>query len=486
MMVLVLVVALVNLALGYFLAVHFGYGPPGLIEAWEALFAAPAPSVRDRPAEPTAEQSERTGEQAEAEPSQPLDEGSQPGEQTEARGEQAQTDDEQPQPPDELNEPDEPAEPLDDPAQPDDGPAQADVVPAESERSARNPAVEDAGHLDDTYVEVCILKLNVAMLESGDRCTAIDSRLRACRGQTDAETIAECLKLLEEDCRTYLAAQSRAARQLRDRVDEFGELSDLAEEIELANLEQAAQIETTLSNLQHMDFTSDLEAAGERLVAELGKLREARNRLHDNQEAAFLAVARHQQRLDKIEPRLHHDPLTDLLNRIGMEVTMAQWWQEGRQRSRTITAAMLDINGFAHLNQQHGPAVADRVLAGLGRLLHSAAAGADLLGRFSGQQFLVVKLDEGARAAIRRAETIRQSIQRSTFHAEGKDLHLTASAGYAAVLPEDTLQDLFDRLRAALKEAKQAGDNQAFFHDGQRIEQILPPHLGAKPIEATV
>ncbi len=58
MTVLVLLVALVNLALGYYLAVRFGYGPPGLIEAWEALFAAPAPSVRNQPAALTDGESE--------------------------------------------------------------------------------------------------------------------------------------------------------------------------------------------------------------------------------------------------------------------------------------------------------------------------------------------------------------------------------------------------------------------------------------------
>lgn len=480
----VAVVALVDLALGYYLAVRFGYGPPGVIEAWEALCAARAPMAGNEPAAlregqpeppaaraPEADQHARPptapvqglGEHAPLcaapaetdEQSQTGGAGSQAAQQTEAAHQTAL----------------------------DHRPAQA---AAELEERRRGSRIPNAAELDEKYVEVCILKLNVAMLESGDRCTQLDSRLRACRGQTDAATIAECLRLLEEDCRTYLAAQSRAAEQLRQRVDEFGQLSDLAEEIELANLEQAAQIETTLSNLQHMDFASDREAASTRLLTELAKLREARDRLHDNQEAAFLAVARHQQRLDKIEPRLHHDPLTGLMNRIGLEVTLAQWWQEGRQRLRTITAALLDIDAFGALNQEHGPAVADRVLAGLGCVLRTAASEMELLGRFSGQQFLLLKLDEGTRAAIKRGETIRQTIERSTFRADGREVRLTVSAGYAAAKPDDTLPELFDRLRAALKQAKQTGANQAFFHDGQRIEQINSPHLGAKPVELTV
>jgi len=458
-----------------------------LVEAWAALFAAPLPSTHKEPAEPSDQQAADRNDQSEGDGRR--------AELADEQPEQPDSDDVSDEPFNELSEARKPTAAEAEPAEPDaeqsesaEEPAESDSSRAEQEEDTQASTTEDdhAEQMEEKYVEVCILQLNIAMLESANRCADIDSRLRACQGRTESETIEQCVELLKQDCREYLAAQGRASEQLRERVDELGELSSIAEQIEMANLEQAAQIETTLSNLDHMDFSSDLEAANERLRIELGKLREARHHLRDNQELAFLAVARHHQRLDQIERRLHRDPLTDLLNRIGLEVVLEEWWEEGRQRSRSMTAAVLDINGFAELNKQHGPAVGDRVLAGLGRLLRSASAGMEMRGRFSGQQFLLIKLDEGARAAIRRMESVRQSIERSSFRADGEEITLTVSAGYAAVLPDDTVQDVFDRLAAALKEAKQQGDNQAFYHDGQRSEQTKSPYLVAQPVEATV
>jgi hypothetical protein len=74
------------------------------------------------------------------------------------------------------------------------------------------------------------------------------------------------------------------------RLDEFGDLKNIAEEIDYANMEQSAQIETTLSNLNHLDLTDNPEEGANRLIKELAGLRFARHRLRDMLERPVRAI----------------------------------------------------------------------------------------------------------------------------------------------------------------------------------------------------
>jgi diguanylate cyclase (GGDEF)-like protein len=248
----------------------------------------------------------------------------------------------------------------------------------------------------------------------------------------------------------------------------------------MANLEQGAQIETTLSNLQHMDFESDPEAANLRLLEEIKLLRVARHRLRDSQEAAFLAVAAYENRLDKIEKRIYNDPLTKLRNRVGLETTLWQWWQDGRPGKRQMSAALLDLDAFGAVNEAHGSLVGDRILFQLARLIEARIGKADLPARFGGQRFFVLFSDVGPRVAIRNTELLRQSIERITFVHGQQEIRVTASAGISEVGSQDSVDGVFKRLEKMLSEAKKAGRNRSFFATNRDPEAVQSPNLGAE------
>jgi len=446
---LTLLIGVLNVCLGYALAVWLGYGPPGLSAAWQALGVEPATDDRrtgDKEAVP------QPADAQQPTPLRPVPVG--PADAQSDAAAEAPAPDETP-PPQEM----------------------ADLL------GSIGPALWD---LDGKYVETSVLKLNVAMIQSAARATEIDSRLRACQDRIDAETIQSCLAELRKDCETYLAEQSEAAAQFHGRLDELGELSTLGEQIEAANLEQAAQIETTLSNLQYMDFQSDLAAAGHRLLAEIGHLRVARHRMRDNQEAAFLAIARHQNRMDKIEKQLYRDALTGLYNRIGLEVTLYEWWREGRHQTRQICAAVLDLDNFGRINEEHGPLVGDRILLQLAQVIRRAVDKGAVAGRLSGESFLALLPDVGPRVACKNAETMRQSIGKITFLRGAQAVRVTVAGGVAEVRPGDTPESLLQRLEGAMRQAKQSGPNRLFFHDGKEASLVESPSFGAEPVEIAV
>jgi diguanylate cyclase (GGDEF)-like protein len=425
--VLTLIIGAVNLCLGYALAVWLGYGPPDMLAAWDAL-NSPLPRRKPKVVH-------------EAPPISPPSVAPPPVEE----------------------------------------PAVEESVPAAM------PETDPANlKLNEKYVETSVLKLNIAMMKSSARATRIDTRLREDAAQSNPMTIQACVADIREDCEAYLAEQSEAAASLHDRLGEMGELATLGEDIEMTNLEQAAQIETTLSNLHHMDFQSDLGAANVRLRDELHRLRNVRDKLRDNQEAAFLAIARQQNRMEEIEQQLYFDPLTGLFNRIGLEVTLRQWWKQGRHKSRPMSAALFDLDAFAQVNQQHGSALGDRVLFRMARFLEPAIGSNDLLCRFTGDSFLVVMLDVGPRAASKNAAQLRQLIENITFVSGEERIRLTVAGGVTEIQPEDTSDAPVNRLIEALREAKRAGSNSLFFHDGTAPVPLDLPHHEVEETEIAV
>jgi len=443
---LLFVLSLLNLGLGYALAVYLGYGLPSLRDAWTAL-GVEAPTTPPPP--PAADPVPPRLEPPEA-PSPPLEELLQadPAEHTEI-------------------EPYE--EPYDDDV--------AELIRPES---------PEAWDLNEKYVETSILRLNIAMMKSGARATEIDARLRLLKGKMDAGTIQRSLDELKTDCELYLDEQREAAERLHSRIDELGELKSLGEEVETANMEQAAQIETTLGNLRDMDFHADLEAAASRLLAEIGHLREARHKLRDSQEKAFLIIARYENRVDKVEEQLLNDPLTELRTRIGLEATLWEWWRQDRHRSRPMCAAMLDLDGFGRINTAHGSLVGDRILRHVGQFLQQAIAKTDLAARYGGQRFAVFFCDTGPRAAVKTVELARQSLERTTFRHQDEEIRLTACGAITEVNPDDGYEAVLDRLEAAVHQTKQAGPNRSCSHRGGKIEPVESPNLGAKYEEVVV
>ncbi|HUT92214.1 MAG TPA: diguanylate cyclase [Thermoguttaceae bacterium] len=452
--ILTLLVGVLNLCLGYVLAVRLGYGPPGLVDAWEVLLA-------NRPIQPAAVQEPPPDERSADAPPQ------------ENVGPTLE-------------------EMLDKPYDEayDDAYHEAydEAYDAERQPGSEEPQLDapEEWELDERFVEVSVLKLNIAMIRSGARTTDIDTRLRAAQGESDTETIQRCRDELLEDSQAFLAEHGQAADRFRERIEELGELRTLGDRIEMANLEQAAQVETTINNLQFMDFESDLEAANERLLEELKNLRIARHKLRDDQERAFLAIARYENRLAEMEKRMFNDALTRLPNRIGLEATLWQWWQGGRHRSRQTSAALFDLDAFGQANERYGALACDKILYQIAQVIQSQAGEADLVGRFSGQQFLLVILDVGPRKAIKSAELIRQSIERITFLSGDDEIRVTVGAGITEVVSDDTHEALFTRLEQALREAKEAGPNRSFLHDGQNVELVESPGLGAEYAEIPI
>ncbi len=341
----------------------------------------------------------------------------------------------------------------------------------------------EAWLMGEKHVETSILKLNVVMMKSGAFAAELDHRLRVARGCADATLANNSMTELRDDCTNYLTAQAEVTEQIQKRIDEFGELSYLAEEIEYANMEQAAQIETTISNIDQMN-PEESEATVQKLLKELSKLRIARHRLRDQQEKAFLTVVRYEDRMDTIVPQLFVDEATGLRCRIGLEVTLLDWWKQKRQETRQICFALLDLTKFGEINDEYGIKTGDKVIKYLGRQIENEITSQDLAGVYYGNCFFIVTVNKGLRKTVSDVEKIRQGLERTNFTCDEGNNHfsLEITSAVTEALPKHTDQEVMKLMEKSILQAKKAGRNHTYLLDQSKLtpelEKVDSPNLG--------
>jgi diguanylate cyclase (GGDEF)-like protein len=161
------------------------------------------------------------------------------------------------------------------------------------------------------------------------------------------------------------------------------------------------------------------------------------------------------------------DMLTGLHNRRKLDEVLGYEVERVHRYGGGLSVILLDIDHFKQTNDSYGHPAGDRVLAAVAAILRSGARSIDSVGRWGGEEFMVIcpqtELD-GARAL---AEMLRLRIAAADFPEVGRK---TCSFGVAALCPDETLATLVARADAALYRAKQAGRN-AVEHDSN--EQLL-------------
>jgi len=337
--------------------------------------------------------------------------------------------------------------------------------------------------MGEKHVETSILKLNNVMMKSGLFSAALDRRLRIARGNADTNLAKTSMMELRDDCANYLAAQAEMTEQIKKRIDEFGELAHLAEDIEYSNMEQAAQIETTINNIDRMN-PADSEDTVAQLLKELSKLRMARHRLRDHQEKAFLTVVRYEKRLETIPPQLFVDETSGLRCRIGLEVMLADWWKQRRQETRQICFALLDLVKFGEVNEEHGILIGNKVIKYLGNTLEKEFTSHDLTGIYYGNCFFVVTVNMGLRKTVTEIEKIRQGLERTsfTFAESTSPFFLKITSIVTEALPQHTDQDVMKSIEKSIVQAKKTERGLTYLQEqgglNPGLEKVDSPNLG--------
>lgn len=163
--------------------------------------------------------------------------------------------------------------------------------------------------------------------------------------------------------------------------------------------------------------------------------------------------------LEQVKALLHRDPLTGCLNRRGIaEAYRRERARASRNRS-ALCLALIDLDDFKQLNDTHGHSAGDDALAAVAQALHLCLRPHDVIGRYGGEEFLVLLPATALRRGECVIERIRQSLAGQRFPCGDKNLQLTFSAGVAQHVAGEDMESLLRRADAALYRAKREGKN---------------------------
>lgn len=146
--------------------------------------------------------------------------------------------------------------------------------------------------------------------------------------------------------------------------------------------------------------------------------------------------------------------MTGLANRAALDSRFAQFLEQARRYKRPLTVMMLDIDHFKRVTNELGHQCGDQVLREFAALLRSCARGSDCLGRWGGEEFLLLCPETSRDQAVLFAERI---CARSRSHVFATNRSQTLSIGVAELGPDDTLDSLIQRADAGLYAAKRQG-----------------------------
>lgn len=154
------------------------------------------------------------------------------------------------------------------------------------------------------------------------------------------------------------------------------------------------------------------------------------------------------------------DPLTGVLNRSAFEAAVMRVASGPQQ---PVTLIMLDVDNFKASNDQFGHIAGDAVLSGLVDRMRQCLRANDLLGRFGGDEFLLLCPGVGPRTALAIVNRMLARIAQEPVRYEGHEISVTVSLGAACAQTKSlpALSYLIKRCDAALRRAKLAGKNRA-------------------------
>ncbi|MCU1351678.1 MAG: diguanylate cyclase/phosphodiesterase with sensor(S) [Acidimicrobiales bacterium] len=168
---------------------------------------------------------------------------------------------------------------------------------------------------------------------------------------------------------------------------------------------------------------------------------------------------------EALEHRAHHDPLTDLPNRARLSQLLERALADQQQSGAPVAVAFLDLDHFKVINDSLGHNVGDEILIAVaGRLRHYVDEG-DVVGRFGGDEFIVVRpgcVDTTAARCF--AEQLRRSLEQPIVVGD-REFTLVASVGVALSRPDDTPSTVLRDADTAMYHAKELGRNRAELFD---------------------
>ncbi len=162
------------------------------------------------------------------------------------------------------------------------------------------------------------------------------------------------------------------------------------------------------------------------------------------------------ERTKELEKLSITDKLTGLFNRMKLDNTLHHEIKRAKRYHSKFSVILFDIDHFKTVNDKYGHMVGDQVLQHIAKILQENVREADTVGRWGGEEFLIITLENDIESAVILAEKLRYVISEYSFPNVGQK---TCSFGVATWRPQEREEELLSRADDALYRAKTEGRN---------------------------
>ena len=167
----------------------------------------------------------------------------------------------------------------------------------------------------------------------------------------------------------------------------------------------------------------------------------------------------------KLKHEATHDPLTGALNRRAILEILSKELIRTKRRNTKLSIGLCDIDHFKHINDKYGHQVGDDALCSFVKVMQNTLRPYDLLGRYGGEEFLLVMPDSSVSTEQGVYERLRTKIADHQLGTRSGGVNITVSIGITSSNGDETADEMIAKADAALYRAKGNGHNQLVYAD---------------------
>ncbi|MHC5011161.1 MAG: sensor domain-containing diguanylate cyclase [Planctomycetota bacterium] len=196
------------------------------------------------------------------------------------------------------------------------------------------------------------------------------------------------------------------------------------------------------------------------MVAGVGRVREREQALGEELGRTKAELQQKGRLLDEIQMELTQvpftDPVTGVWNRLQVIERLTAEWSRSERSSSPVGCLMVDVEGLHDVRLTQGESVADEMLKAVARRIKSVARDHDIVGRYGGDQFVVIAVNSDAEGARSFSERILECVRREPIAVAGRSVEVTVRIGACTNRAEsvEIMEDLFSAAETALADAR--------------------------------
>jgi diguanylate cyclase len=295
----------------------------------------------------------------------------------------------------------------------------------------------------------------------------VDAILASKGGLTEGE--------FDQLCNQYGQSNKSAARLdavARQLTEELGAVSGSLAKASASSASYDQHLSEGLRLIEHTADGEALKSVVQTLLNATREMEERNQALEQKLADSRVTTASLKKQVETLRQENATDPLTLVGNRQYFEDSLANLTVAARDGGRPLSLLFGDIDHFKRFNDSYGHQIGDNVLRLVASVIKAALNGADVVGRYGGEEFAVIMPDTDIAAAKATAERIRATLTaRELKKLDTNEIlgRVTMSIGVAQLRNAETPHDLVQRADTCLYAAKRAGRNRVIAEDDLRL-----------------